>query len=789
MELVAGETLADRLREGPLSIEEALGVATQVAEALEAAHEKGIIHRDLKPGNIKVKPDGSVKVLDFGLAKTVESADLLSNSPTFTAAASEAGLIIGTAAYMSPEQARGRTVDKRTDIWAFGCVLYQMLTGRQAFDGETVTDVLAAVVKNEPDWSALPSGTPRLLRSVLRRCLQKDPARRLHDIADARIEILEATSEPDAGLLQLTKSRPAWIAATPWMIAALLAGAVIWLAMTARGGPSLANSLPFRLDLNLPEDVELFLSTSSVAFSPSGSVVALVGIAEGNRQAYLFPLDRGGYVPIKGTEGASSLFFSPDGRSFGVVLPGVLARVSIDDGLVKPLATAADLMSGGAWGPDDVITFVRQGALWRVPAAGGTAKQLTTLDAAKHELSHSFPAVTPDGRVVFMAVATGGTRSETHIEAVSVDTGERHTVVESGTAPVWTPSGHLVFFRDSALLAMPFDPDRLEPTGPAVRVVSSVYATTFGSALFGVSTAGSLVYMSQSAATQLVWVSSENGAERRLSDANRPYMFPGLSKDASKVLFASDGHVSLLDIDRSIVTRLTTDATAANAYPVWTPDGKRAIFRASTGLHWVDAEGSGRTGFLPGTSANDYPSSVSSDGRWLAFLRLGGETSADVLVMSLDGTSKPRPLANTPAFEGGAQFSPDGKWVAFSSDEYGHFQVFIRAFDGPDRKWPVSQSGKYAKWNRNGRELFYRDGNKMMSVAVSFGPDGPILSAPRVLFDQRYQYGLGQTTANYDVTPDGKGFVMVKDQASSSRLNIVLKWFDELRRLAPVGQR
>jgi hypothetical protein len=219
---------------------------------------------------------------------------------------------------------------------------------------------------------------------------------------------------------------------------------------------------------------------------------------------------------------------------------------------------------------------------------------------------------------------------------------------------------------------------------------------------------------------------------------------------------------------------------------VWTPDGTRAIFRASTGLHWVDAEGSGRTGFLPGTSVNDYPSSVSPDGRWLAFLRLAGEKSADVFVMPLDGSSNPRPLANTPAFEGGAQFSPDGKWVAFSSNESGHFQVFVRAFEGPDRKWLMCQSGKYPRWNRNGKELFYRDRNKMMSVAVSFGPDGPILSAPRVLFAQRYLYGLGQTTANYDVSADGQAFLMVKDQSSSSRLNIVLNWFDELRRLAPV---
>ncbi len=785
MELVAGETLADRLRAGHLPIAEAVAVATQIAEALEAAHEKGIIHRDLKPGNIKIKPDGSVKVLDFGLAKTVASADAISNLPTFTDGASEAGLIIGTAAYMSPEQARGKAVDKRTDVWAFGCVLYQMLTGKPAFDGETVTDVLAAVMKNEPDWSALPSGTPRLLRLVLRRCLQKDPAQRVHDIGDARLEIGEATTEPDVQFPRTTKSR--WMAGTAWVLAPLLAAGVVWLAAGARGSSSLARPMPVRLDLNLPEGLELFLSTTSLAFSPSGSAVALVGIAEGNRQAYLYHLDQGDYVPIEGTEGASSLFYSPDGRSLGVVLPGVLSRVSLDNGLVTSLAPGPDLMSGGAWGPDDVITFVRQGALWQVSASGGPAKQLTSLDATKQELSHSFPAVTPDGRVVFAAVATGGSRSATHIEAVSVDSGDRHTVVESGTAPVSTPSGHLVFFRDSALLAMPLDPDHRRPAGPAIRAVSSVYATISGSALFAVSNSGSLVYMRRSAASQLVWVSRENGAEIRASEENRSYMFPGVSpKDSNKVLFASDGDVSILDIDRSLVTRLTTDATIGNSYPVWTPDGTRAIFRASTGLHWVDAQGSGRTGFLPGTSANDYPSSVSPDGRWLAFLRLAGEKSADVFVIPLDGSSNPRPLANTPAFEGGAQFSPDGKWVAFSSNESGHFQVFVRAFEGPDRKWLVCQSGKYPRWNRNGKELFYRDRNKMMSVAVSFGPDGPIVSAPRVLFAQRYLYGLGQTTANYDVSADGQAFLMVKDQSSSSRLNIVLNWFDELRRLAPM---
>ena len=786
MELVAGETLADRLRGGRLPMGEAVRVATQIAEALEAAHEKGIVHRDLKPGNIKIKPDGSVKVLDFGLAKTVESADAMSDSATLTFGASEAGLIMGTAAYMSPEQACGKTVDKRADIWAFGCLLYEMLTGKRAFDGETVTDVLAAVMKNDPDWSALPSGAPGLLRSVLRRCLQKDPARRLHDIGDARIEILEAISDPDAGLQPSTKSRPAWIAGAPLILAALVASAVVWLTIGARSPDSTANPLPVRLDLNLPEGLEPFMSASSVAFSPSGSLVALVGIVEGNRQAYLFRLDQGDYVPIKGTFGASSLFFSPDGRSLCVVLPGVLSRVSLDDGLVTNLAPDADLFSGAVWGPDNMITFVRQGALWQVPASGGTSKQLTTLDAAKHEVSHSFPAVAADGRVVFMAVDTGGTRSATHIEAVSADSGERHTVVESGTTPLYTPSGHLAFFRDAALLAMPFDLDRREPTGPAVRVVNSVYATTFGAAMFGVSTAGSLIYMGRSAATQLVWVSRENGAERRLSNENRPYMFPGLSpKDSRKVLFASDGDVWMMDSDRSVVIRLTKDATSGNSYPVWTPDGTRAVFRSSTGLHWVDAEGSGRTGFFPETSARDYPNSISADGRWLAFLRLGAENSADVLVTSLDGSSKPRPLVNTPAFEGGAQFSPDGKWVAFSSNESGQFQVFVKALEGSDRKWPVSQSGKYPKWNRNGRELFYRDGNKMMSVPVSFGADGPIFSAPRVLFDQRYQYGLGQTTANYDVSPDGQSFVMVKDQSSAGRWNIVLNWFDELRRLAP----
>jgi Tol biopolymer transport system component len=789
MELIEGETLADHLRSGPIAVQESLRIAIQIAQALEAAHEKGIVHRDLKPANVKIKPDGTVKVLDFGLAKTLagpETSADLANSPTYAGTATQGGLILGTAAYMSPEQARGAAVDQRTDVWAFGCVLFEMLTGKRPFGGDTVTDALAAILKTEPDWTALPPGIPALVRSVLRRCLRKDAVQRLRDIADARLEIQEALAEPDvAPAVPAGQARTTWRTTAPWGLSAVLAAVIAWLLLSPPGRGGATASLPVtRLELELPARVEPYLGGSqSIAFSPDGRVVAYIGIVEGNRQVYMRRMDEGATVPVKGTEGATAIFFAPNGRSVGVIITnGMLVRISLDDSLVTTLVRNADINAGGTWSVDDRITFGRSGVLWQIPALGGTETQLTTL--GKDEIAHVSPVALPSGGAILFTVVAGSGRGATRVEALSGVDRRRRSIIQQGMSPVYARSGHLIFYRDASLLAVAFDAERVEPAGTPVRFVDAVRISATGSAVMSISDTGSMVYMSGTSTNRLVWV-SRLGVDLPFGDAPRPYTFPGLSRDGRRLAVSADGEVWFGDTQRGVLARVTTGSTAGNTFPVLTPDGKRVLFRTRTGLAWMDTEGSGRSGDLPGTSTLDYPTSVSPDGKWLAFLHIGGDNSGDVYVTALNDSSKPRPLVNSSSYEGGGMFSPDGKWIAYTSDESGPFQIFVRPFNGPERKWLVAQSGKYPRWNQNGKELFYRDGNKMMALDVSMSGDEPTIGTPRVLFEQRYEFGQGQTTANYDVTPDGQRFVMVKGEAGSNRLNVILNAFEELRRLAP----
>ena len=796
LELVEGPTLADRIAQMPIPIDEALSIARQIAEALEAAHEAGIIHRDLKPANIKVRPDGTVKVLDFGLAKafapdaaSATAADV-SQSPTITTpAATRMGVILGTAAYMSPEQAKGKPVDKRTDIWAFGCVLYEMLTGKRAFEGDDVTETLAAIIRGEPDWKALPN-TPPLVQRLLRRCLQKNPRERLPDIAMARIEIQEAMVEPGT----LSPAAPLkrgvrWTFAIPWILAAILAGALLVMRAEPRRAALLPRSVT-RLELTLPAGVELYLgSGQSVALSPDGTRVAFAGVLNGLRQLYVRRLDQFDAVPLRGTERVQTCFFSPDGNAVGfVVTDRTLKKVSLADGLVVPLSRDADYTAGGAWGADDRITFSRAGALWQVPASGGAATPLTTLDAGKHELLHAWPTVVAGGKAIVFVSMTGSRRDARHIEALSVATGQRHVIVDAATFPLYAPSGHLIFFRDGALLAAPFDIERLEMTGPAVRAVENVDAQATGEPLAAVSASGSLVYQPTGTTTsRVVWVSRQ-GVEQPITDALRRYHGPRLAPDGRRMVMEAGGDLWIQDTVRSTVTRLTSEETVGNSWPVWTPDGKRVVFRTRTGLRWIDTDGSGRSQSIPRTSVADLPTSVSPDGQTLAFVRLTTDAAGDVYVLSLGGEPEPHLVVGTPAYEGGAQFSPDGRWMAYASDEAGQLQVYVRPFPGPDRRWQVStQGGSYPSWNRNGKELFYRNGNKMMAVDVSTTPE-LALSQSRLLFEQRYAFDT-TTIANYDVSLDGQRFVMVKDELGSGRLNLVLNWFDELTRLAPPPRR
>jgi eukaryotic-like serine/threonine-protein kinase len=792
LELVEGPTLAERLERGPVPIVEAVRIARQIADALEAAHERGVVHRDLKPQNIKVKPDGNVKVLDFGLAKAaMAAADDADVSLTATTPIDRTreGTVLGTTSYMSPEQSRGHAVDKRTDIWAFGCVLYEMLTGRPLFAGETISDTLAAVLKQEPDWQALPADAPPGIRSLLRRCLKKDPVDRLHDIADARIEIQEAIAEP-AAITPTGPSRRAaarWVRVIPWVVAALsVAVALLVVQQRSRATGSPAGSVT-RLDLDLPAGVELVtVYPPAMVLSPDGTRVAFVGVFRGSRQLYTRRLDQFETVPIRGTENANAVFMSPDGRALGFITADLaLKRVSLADGLVTTVEHDAEFSAGAAWGPDDLITFVRAGALWQVPAAGGPAKQLTTIDSGKRELLHAWPSVIAEGRILLFASITGSSRGASHIEALSLPTGQRRVIVESGTFPLYVPSGHLVFFRDGALLGAPFDVDRLEVTGPVVRVLENLaVGTTMDAPLAALSNAGSLTYApSDAGTTRLVWVSRQ-GVEQPITETPRRYQYPRLAPDGRRTAVATAGDLWIQDIARATFTRLTSEQTVGNAFPVWTPDGTRVLFRTSTGMYWIAGDGSGHPQAIAGALFGDIPCSVAPDGDTLAFMRQNAQTSRDIYVLSLRGQSRPRPVVNTPAFEGGAQFSPDGHWMAYASDESGQMQVSVRPFPGPDRRWQVStQGGTQPLWSRNGKEIFYRVGNKMMVVNVSAGVDLS-LSQPRQLFEQRYVF-QNVSLANYDVSPDGQRFVMVKDEAGSGRLNVVLNWTEELKRLVP----
>jgi Tol biopolymer transport system component len=788
MEMAAGDTLAARIKRSPLPVDEAIAVATQIAAALEAAHEKGIVHRDLKPANVVVSPHGKVKVLDFGLAKALSQdgpAIDVSLSPTMAHAGTLAGVVLGTAAYMSPEQARGKSVDKRADIWAFGCVLYEMLTGRQAFAGDTLTDIIAAVVKNEPDWTTLPADTPRGVRSVLARCLKKDPAHRLRDIADAQFALYDEQDEPHASTTVASAPRRAnRSAVVPWAFTAaltLLAGFL--LARSWRATDGAAGQPVTRLELSPPTGVELYNGDAQdVALAPDGRRVAFVGVRGGVRQVYVRRFDQFDAVPIRGTEGAFSCFFSPTSDAIGFISTNrSLKKVTLADGFVATLTAAdADYTMGSAWGPDDRITFGREATLWQIAATGGSPTHLTTLDTASGELAHAFPAMVGRTAILFTSITAN---RKARIEAVSLATGQRHVVVESGTLPMYASSGHLIFFRDEALLAAPFDADSLTVTGPPIRIIEILGMGTGGAPLVAIAGSGSFVYAtSATTANTLVWVSRQ-GAEEKLSTTRRIYFSPHLAPDGRRIVVQASGDLWIQDTQRATFTRLTSQ-TFGNSFPVWTPDGKRVAFRTISGLHWADVEGSDASHAIPGTSIGDFPSSMAPDGDTLLINRQAPNTSQDIYGLSIRSGAV-KPLVTTPAFEGGAQFSPDGRWMAYVSDESGQMQVYVRPYPAMDRRWPVStEGGTSPMWNGNGRELFYRNGNKMMAVEMTPGPE-LALSAPRLLFEQPYAYGQTITLPNYDVRADGQRFLMVKEEAGSGRLNVVLNWFEELKRLAP----
>jgi eukaryotic-like serine/threonine-protein kinase len=788
LELVEGPTLAEQLVKGALAIDETLSIARQIAGALEAAHEKGIVHRDLKPANIKITPGGQVKVLDFGLAKAIDSitapAGSASISPTMVSPATQAGIILGTAAYMSPEQARGKTVDQRADIWGFGCLLFEMLSGRSPFgSGETISDSIAAILTREPDWQALPAGTSVAVRRLLRRCLEKDVNRRLHHIGDARLELDDTSAGESAVASGGATVRSRWMAALPWAIAAIGFGAAAFAIVWPRPDSAAPAARVTRLELNLPADVELFTSARTVALSPDGARLAFVGVQSGARHVFLRTLDQFDVVPLRGTDNASMCFFSPDGASIGFVTSsGILKTVSVADSVVTTVADEVGFLGGGAWTADGTIVFQRMNTLWRVPRTGGAPRPLTTLDAAHSESRHAWPLVLPGGRTVLFG-ATSNDRSR--IDAIDLSTVERRTVVENGTLPLYTTTGQLAFYRDGKILAVPFDAAALKVTGPPVQVLDNIPVLTSGVPPLDISPSGTVVYSPTIAVSRLVWV-SRRGEEQIVNDDRRSYMNPRVSPDGQRVIVQA-GDLWMQDLTRGTFSRLTSGDILANGFPIWMPDG-RVMYRSQSGLRIQGTNAPGdAVHVVPGTTDLDYPAAVAPDGDTVLFLRSTESSSFNILALSLGDATKMRPIVQTPAYESGARLSPDGRWLLYVSNETGRNEIYVTSYPSLGERLQVStQGGTQAIWNPNGKEIFYRIDDKMMAVDVTTGP-ALKLSPPKVLFDARYAYGAGITISNFDISRDGQRFIMVKPESGAGRLNVVLNRFADHSRERAAG--
>ena len=803
LELVEGETLAERVAKGPLPVEEALEVCRQIAEGVEAAHEKGVIHRDLKPANVKVTPKGKVKILDFGLAKAFEEETPvtdISQSPTLTEEMTRAGVILGTAAYMSPEQARGRPVDKRADIFAFGAVLYELLTGKRAFEGETITETLASILKGEPDWGTLPATTPWRIQELLRRCLTKDADERLRDIANVRVEIKLALSDPTTGSpkeVVSTAQPPLWRRAIPWSIAgliAVMAGAAIW--SLTRPDVRLMTRFP----LLLPADQQLtYTGRHVVALSPDGTRLVYTA----NQQLYLRPMDQLAATPIRGTEGGSrSPFFSPDGQWVGFWVGGQLRKVSVNGGAPVALCEAAILL-GASWGQDDTIVFGQgpEGIL-KVSANGGTPEVLVTMDSAEGKWAHG-PQILPGGEAVLFTLSTiGALWDDAQIVVQSLETGERRVLIEGGRDARYAPTGHLVYAQAGTLLAVPFDLTRLEVSGGSIPLVEGVQdaGNVSGAAHFQFSDLGSLVYVPGATRTgnSLVWVDRE-GTEQLVTAEKRDFTHPRVSPDGRRLAFSfsedddSSLNVWIYDMERESSRRLTFEGTRNNPL-IWTPDGNWITFLSNRegavgNLYQKTADGSGPAERLTTGPNPQIPTSWSPDGSVLAFHETFPGTGNDILLLPMEGDGKPQLLISTPSNDCCARFSPDGQWLAYVSDETGQTHVYISPYPEPNVKYLVSgqEGGGAPVWSPDGTELFYQSGAKMMVVSVETDPAFNT-GRPQELFEGSYRIstinpGFSQY---YDISTDGKRFLMIKiEQQGEAQLNVVLNWFEELKRLVP----
>ncbi|HEU5181381.1 MAG TPA: protein kinase [Candidatus Polarisedimenticolia bacterium] len=817
MELVEGEDLAARLKRGAVPPEDAFEISLQVAAALEAAHEAGVIHRDLKPANIQITPEGKVKVLDFGLAKALAGEDPVSGaqslSPTITSLGTRAGMILGTAGYMSPEQARGRAVDRRADIWAFGCVLYEMLTGESAFVGETVSDTLASILKSEPDWTKLEKRAPASALRLIRSCLQKDPRRRLQAIGDARIglEEIQAGKHEPSSTQPISADAPhphPLVRALPWAVAAAAVAAALW-ALTRPPAPSAPQLASSRLNIDLSTPNRLLTELgSAIVLSPDGRQIAYVADTDNGRQLFLRRLDQLTSSPLAGTNEAYGPFFSPDGTWIGYFAGSKLQKVQVSGGIPMNLAdvSSSGQARGGTWGRG-VIVFAHhfEAGLSRISESGGKAEPLTTPDPARKERSHRWPSFLPDGRHVLFAVQGGGKRyDDGEIDVVSVDTGERKKIYEGGAYPRYAASGHLLFVKNETLFAVPFDADRLEVTGSPRAVIDYLASSAGdqeaadGSAQYDVAPSGTLVYRSTAlgqnalrSSLSMMWVDLK-GAATPVTPEKRAYYTPAVSPDGRRIAVSIEGATGLdlwvYEIARGAFSRLTFKGT--NSYPLWSPDGKKIAFSSLTGgsvpnIVIKRSDGVGEAEKLHESANAQVPSSWSPDGKTLAYLERFPETRWDIMTINPGNGSPPAPFLQSKDIEAFPAFSPDGRWLAYASDETGQFEIYVTAYPGPGGKWQVStDGGQFPRWTSSG-ELFYLKGERFFEVRYSATGESFQAEKPRELF--RYALGQQQFAPNYDAAPDGKRFLIFSSEGEEARMALThavlaFDWLSDLKK-------
>jgi serine/threonine-protein kinase len=801
MELVEGQTVGELLLAGPPPVRKLLGIATQVADGLAKAHAAGIVHRDLKPANLMVSTDGYVKILDFGLAKLVADVpEALSRAPTLAQPVTHPGTVLGTASYMSPEQAAGRQLDFRSDQFSFGSILYEMLTGRRAFERPTTVDTLSAILHEDPEpIDRVKPGVPAPLRWILERCLAKDAreryaatldlARDLSSVRDHISELSGAGAALASGAWP-RRGRLAWAIGALAVLGGFGAGLLVGKRDSVEHQPLLRLSLAFSPDEAPVTGGDL----PFLALSPDGTRLVYAGRAPGGgRRLYVRPLDRFEVVALPGSEGAMSPFFSPDGQWVGFWADKKLKKVSLAGGRPQTLCDA-EILRGASWGSDGGILFspVGSAALWRVSDTGGEPKQVTTLDPGRGETTHRWPQILPGGEAaIFTANDLSGNYDRARLEVLRFDTGERRTLLEGGTDARYLSTGHLVFLRAGSLFAVPFDLDRLAVTGSVVPVLDDLSVHSLaGFANYAVGSFGPLVYVpldSRPLERELVWV-DRKGAARPVTDTRRQYRDVRISPDGSRLAMTAGGsetEIWIYDLARGAWDRLTSGGI--NWYPVWSSDGERLAFCSNRdgfiNPYWIPIDRSTPPERLATTSTWTCPTSWSPDGRTVILETQNPGMGYDLVALTLDGERRLHPLLETPANESGARLSPDGLFLAYESDDSGRSEIYVIPYPGPGGRWQVSTEGGSApNWSRDGKELFFESSGRLMAVGVETQPAFRA-GLPKPLFEAT---SLGA----YDVAPDGDRFVMVRSLGPGQgprTLSVVLGWFEDVTRRVQAG--